>query len=187
MEFNNAKDFVLIKTKGRNGNNHVQALKKSDALRELNRRISNNQNGVKMLFEQSGIPLKNDGKVSLEDAKNMAELNPEQFGKMMNFLYPDILAYQKANAEGETSENSEEKEKNSFNWVGLMGGLLQGAGSALSSMNTTDTSSQLAMQDAQHKAELAEQASKSSQKTLWIVLGVVAVVIVAAIIIIKRK
>lgn len=184
-------NIVEIRIPTKSGRVVSQRINKIDMFNELRRRVKANENGVRMYFQQAGVPLKNDESVELTDVRNLYESNPGQFSAMMDFLYPDIVALEKANAEGETDANqgeqTEEKEKSSFNWQALVGGLMQGAGSALSTMGTKDNSNELALQQAKSQAELAEQKEKSSNKTLWIVLAVVAVMLVAGIFIIKRK
>lgn len=183
-------NIVEIRIPTKSGKVVSQRINKIDMFNELLRRVRKNENGVRMYFQQAGVPLKNDESVELTDVRNLYESNPGQFSAMMDFLYPDIVALEKANAEGETDakqgEQTEEKEKSSFNWQALVGGIMQGAGGALSTIGT-DNSNELALQQAKSQAELAEQKEKSSNKTLWIVLGVVAVMLVAGVFIIKRK
>lgn len=184
-------NIVEIRIPTKSGRVVSQRINKIDMFNELRRRVKANENGVRMYFKQAGVPLKNDESIELTDVRNLYESNPGQFSAMMDFLYPDIIALEKANADGETDANkgeqTEEKEKSSFNWQALVGGLMQGAGSALSTMGTKDNSNELALQQAKSQAELAEQKEKSSNKTLWIVLAVVAVMLVAGVFIIKRK
>lgn len=182
-------NIVEIRIPTKSGKVVSQRINKIDMFNELLRRVKANENGVRMYFQQAGVPLKNDESVELTDVRNLYESNPDQFSAMMDFLYPDIVALEKANAEGETDnqeENVEKKEKSSFNWQALVGGIMQGAGGALSTIGT-DNSNELALQQAKSQAELAEQKEKSSNKTLWIVLAVVAVMLVAGVFIIKRK
>ncbi len=180
-------NIVEIRIPTKKGNVVSQRINKINLLKELYRRVKKNENGVRVFFQQAGVPLKNENTVEMTDLLNLYESNPSQFSAMMDFLYPDIVAYEKANAEGEETLVEENKEKSSFNWQALVGGVLQAAGGALATMGTSNNSNELALQQAKSQAELAEQKEKSSNKTLWIVLAVVAVMLVAGVFIIKRK
>ena len=107
---------------------------------------------------------------------------------MMDFIYPDIVALEKANATGEeTASDATQKEESTFNWQALAGGILQGAGGALSTMGTKNNTNELALLSAKNQAELANQNAQSSKKTLWIVIAVVVVMLIAGIFILKRR
>jgi len=188
-------NIVEIRIPTKSGKVVSQRINKIDMLNELHRRVRKNENGVRMYFQQAGVPLKNDESVELTDVRNLYESNYGQFSAMMEFLYPDIVALEKANAEGgETNANqgeqTKEKEKSSIDWIGTSGKIVCALGESLqewSQSKKKDNSNELALQQAKSKAELAEQKEKSSNKTLWIVLAVVAVMLVAGVFIIKRK
>lgn len=189
MELDNTKEFIAVQRTRNDGTTVSELLNKKDVLRELHCRLRDNEVGARAFFTSAGIPLKDDSKVQLEDARNLYELNPEQFARMIDFLYPDVLEMEQANADDTAPEGEakEEKKGAGFNYVGLIGSILQGSGSFLSSMNSTNNADELAMQQANHQAALAAQEAQASKKTLWIVLGTVGVILLAAIIIIKKR
>ena len=140
-------------------------LEQITVLRSLNDKMQAHSAGVLALFKRAGVDSTNPTLKELEIVKDM---NPEIFEEVLRFLYPE--QYRTANAEG-------------FNWTSLVGGVLAGAGSGLLAMNGNDT----ALMQAQNDAILAEQKAQSQRTTMYVVLGVVAAIIVACVIIFKGK
>ena len=63
-------------------------INKVKAIEELARRVKHNENGVKHYLQSAGISV--EGHVSLEDLKNLNELNPQAFREMCFFLFPEL-------------------------------------------------------------------------------------------------
>ena len=182
------KNIIELRIPASNGRVISKRINKVKMLKELHRRVKKNENGVRQIFKQAGVPLKNENVVALTDVRNLYESSPNHFRAMMDFIYPDIVALEKANATGEaTASDATQKEESTFNWQALAGGILQGAGGALSTMGTKNNTNELALLSAKNQAELANQNAQSSKKTLWIVIAVVVVMLIAGIFILKRR
>ena len=74
---------------------------REDVVRELARRVRKNENGVKHYLESAGIHTE---KVTLQDIKALAEINPAAFKQMCYFLYPEIPAKEVAAADGKNGK-----------------------------------------------------------------------------------
>ena len=140
-------------------------LEKTNVLRSLNDKMQAHSEGVLALFRGAGIE---SDKPTLKDLAILQDMNPTAFVDVLRFLFPE--KYRAANATG-------------FDWTSLVGGVLTGAGSGLLSMNSNNTEMLLQQQ----QTELAAQEAAANKRTLYLVLGIVAVLIVAAVIIFKGK
>lgn len=140
-------------------------------------RASRNPLLVKSYFIKAGIPVNNP--VSLENLNTMMVVNPDIFSELMDKLFPDAAqVFGVASAEG------------AFDWKGLLGGILAGAGGAFTSMSDSAAANNAvnnAIANAQYQADMAAQESAKTKQTLWIVLGILVVVIVAAVFIFKKR
>lgn len=149
-------------------------------LENLLERVKASKVLVLRYLEKAGVPLRNEGEISLRDIQNLYITNVDVWEECMQKLYPDAEEYFAAlngyvNASG-------------FDWMTLVGGILGGAGTSLLSMGSANSSQDaLANQELLHKQELAEQKAASSKKMLWIVLAIMAVVVVAGIFIFKKR
>lgn len=157
-------------------------------LKELQRRARKCTVGLSYLFEQAGVPLKKDGTVTLDDLRNLQRLSPDKFAEAVDFMYPEKRAV--ANASDDESDDEEEigVEKPRFNWQGLVGGVLSGAGSFFTSMgNQTTSNSQAALNEqlAQREWE-RQQEDKKKNMILYGGLGLAAIIVVG-IVLAKRK
>lgn len=162
-------------------------------LRELQRRVSANQNGLLQIFYQAGIPTGSEGEVTLADMNNLQITNPDIFAKAMEFLYPDVVKIVQANAANADDAATTAQKDSAFanvNWINVLGSTLSGFGNGLATAATASNSeTELALANAQYQAALAEQEVESKSKTLTIVIVVAAVLLMGAIValIIKKK
>lgn len=137
-------------------------------LGELEQRVQANHNGSLVFFKNAGLPLR-DEVITLVDLRDLCEYHPDEFAKLIDFLYPEHA--DKANAGG------------NFDWQSLVGGILMGAGQGLSAGSANDA----ALVEAQHQADLQAQQAASTKKTMIIVIGIFAVLVVAAVIVFARR
>ncbi len=132
---------------------------------------------VEIYFVKAGLP-KNTA-ISLNSLTALWEVNPDLFSDLMDKLFPDAAqVFGVASAEG------------AFDWKGLLGGLFGGVGAAFSSMSDSaaaNTAANNAIANAEYQALLAEQESAKTKQTLWIVLGILVVVVVAGVFIFKKR
>ncbi|MBR2618571.1 MAG: hypothetical protein IKC81_04630 [Paludibacteraceae bacterium] len=148
-------------------------------LENLLERVKASKVLVLRYLEKAGVPLRNEGEISLRDIQNLYITNVDVWEECMQKLYPDAEEYFAVNGYANAG---------GFDWMTLVGGILGGAGTSLLSMGSANSSQDaLANQELLHKQELAEQEAASSKKMLWIVLAIMAVVVVAGIFIFKKR
>lgn len=132
---------------------------------------------VENYFIKAGLPVNHP--VSLGNLNALMNVNPDMFSELMDKLFPDA-----AQVFGVASADA------TFDWKGLVGGILGGAGAAFTSMSDSTAANNAAnnaIANAEYQAVLAEQESAKTKQTLWIVLGILVVVIVAAVFIFKKR
>ncbi len=141
-------------------------------LKDLKSRCSKNQRGLLALFRDSGVQLKNDKYVSLIDMKRLQQQNPTKFSEALDYLYPERAKV--ANA--------------GFDWQSLVGGILSGAGGALSDNSTYDKQTESALLLEQQEAARYEREKSANTQRMYLLGGLaLAIIIVVAIIYSKRK
>lgn len=137
-------------------------------LLELDRRTKAQSNGALLFFKKAGVTLINEDEITLQDLKNLQEFQPSIFNELLDFLYPEMA--QKANANG-------------FDWQSLVGGILSGAGAGLMSGSAAND----AALQAQYQADLAAVEAANSRRTTYIIIGVLVMLVVASVIIFKKR
>lgn len=137
-------------------------------LLELDRRTKAQSNGALLFFKKAGVTLVNEDEITLQDLKNLQEFQPSIFNELLDFLYPEMA--QKANANG-------------FDWQSLVGGILSGAGAGLMSGSAAND----AALQAQYQADLAAVEAANSRRTTYIIIGVLVMLVVASVIIFKKR
>lgn len=137
-------------------------------LLELDRRTKAQSNGALLFFKKAGVTLVNEDEITLQDLKNLQEFQPSIFNELLDFLYPEMA--QKANANG-------------FDWQTLVGGILSGAGAGLMSGSAAND----AALQAQYQADLAAVEAANSKRTTYIIIGVLVMLVVASVIIFKKR
>lgn len=137
-----------------------------DILLELDRRTKAHSAGALLFFKKAGVPTAKSGKITLKDLQNLQISQPDIFVELLEFLYPENA--QTAGA--------------GFDWVTLVGGILSGAGGGLLSMGGNDVE-KAALES---ERALAEQKAQSMRNTLFIVLGVLVLIVIAAVFIFKK-
>ena len=137
-------------------------------LLELDRRTKAQSNGALLFFKKAGVTLVNENEITLQDLKNLQEFQPSIFNELLDFLYPEMA--QKANANG-------------FDWQSLVGGILSGAGAGLMSGSAAND----AALQAQYQADLAAVEAANSRRTTYIIIGVLVMLVVASVIIFKKR
>lgn len=137
-------------------------------LLELDRRTKAQSNGALLFFKKAGVTLVNEDEITLQDLKNLQEFQPSIFNELLDFLYPEMA--QKANANG-------------FDWQSLVGGILSGAGAGLMSGSAAND----AALQAQYQADLAAVEAANSKRTTYIIIGVLVMLVVASVIIFKKR
>lgn len=152
-------------------------MKREEILVKILTRARHNSLLVENYFVRAGLPVNHP--ISLENLKGLMDINPDLFSELMDKLFPDAAqVFGVASAEG------------AFDWKGLVGGILGGAGAAFTSMSDSaaaNTAADNAIANAQYQADMAAQESAKTKQTLWIVLGILVVVIVAAVFIFKKR
>lgn len=137
-------------------------------LLELDRRTKAQSNGALLFFKKAGVTLINEDEITLQDLKNLQEFQPSIFNELLDFLYPEMA--QKANANG-------------FDWQALVGGILSGAGAGLMSGSAAND----AALQAQYQADLAAVEAANSKRTTYIIIGVLVMLVIASVIIFKKR
>lgn len=172
-------------------------INKVKTIQELARRVRRNENGVKHYLEQAGI--QTEGHVTLEDLKNLNELNPQAFREMCFFLFPE-LPTDDVQVGGDGSKKNKQQTQgtsdgavitaedgstvaqtsgSSIDWTSIMSGIVSTAGMTLTGIFGKQ-------QDNSAAAALNQQ--KADMKLILAVVGVAVVVIcVFAFVVIKRK
>lgn len=141
-------------------------------------RVKSHAAAVQVFFKKAGIPF-DPNNITLADLRNLMEVNPQIFSECMDYIYPDaneVFGFAGANS--------------SFDWKGLVGGILTGTGSAFMQMSDSaaaNNAANTALLNAEYEKELAEQKATSTRNTLLIVLGILVVGVIAAIFIFKKR
>lgn len=152
-------------------------MKKKEILVTILTRAQRNPLLVENYFVRAGLPV--NYPITLENIKVLMDINSDLFSELMDKLFPDATqVFGVASAEG------------AFDWKGLVGGILGGAGAAFTSMSDStaaNNAANTAIANAQYQADMAAQESAKTKQTLWIVLGILVVVIVAAVFIFKKR
>lgn len=132
---------------------------------------------VEVYFVKAGFPKNTE--ISLKSIKALWDVNPDLFSELMDKIFPDAAqVFGVANAEG------------AFDWKGFLGATLDGIGNGFMMMSDSaaaNTAADNAIANAQYQADMAAQESAKTKQTLWIVLGILVVVIVAAVFIFKKR
>lgn len=152
-------------------------------LRNMMQRVDANHNAVLVFFEDAGVPLAEDGKISLQDVKNLHDTNYKVWSECMSIIYQDVEKYIAEHPEQFVAAAAD-GEQQQFDYLSLIGGILTGAGGVLIDNGTAD---ELYLQEAEHQRQLAAQEAASSKRTLWIVLGILAVILIAAVFIFRKR
>ena len=168
-------------------------INKVKAIQELARRVRRNENGVKHYLQSAGISV--EGHVSLEDLKNLNELNPQAFREMCFFLFPE-LPKEEVLVGGDGSKKKTGTDEgaavtaedgttvaqtagSSIDWTSIMQGIVSTAGMTLTGIFGKQ-------QDNSAAAALAQQ--KSDMKLILAVVAVAVLFVAAfAFLYIKRK
>lgn len=152
-------------------------MKKKEILVTILTRAQRNPLLVENYFVRAGLPV--NYPITLENIKVLMDINSDLFSELMDKLFPDATqVFGVASAEG------------AFDWKGLVGGILSGAGAVFTSMSDStaaNNAANTAIANAQYQADMAAQESAKTKQTLWIVLGILVVVIVAAVFIFKKR
>ena len=130
---------------------------------DLLQRSRSRLNGVAAIFKEAGIDLNSDGP-SVQQFEALNQYHPEQFEKVINFLYP---------------EKVDEKKANGTAWAQIVGAACSGVGSIFSAIGSSDADGEY--QQLQYEKALAEQQAAQQKKTLYIVLGLIAGVAVIGV------
>lgn len=146
-------------------------------------RVDAHHNAVLVYFSEAGLPLIEEGKITLEDVRNLHATNLAVWEDCMRMLYKDVEQYIAEHPE-QFAMAAADGEQQQFDYLNLIGGVLTGAGASLIDNGSAD---ELYLQEAEHQRQLAAQEAASSKRTLWIVLGILAVVLIAAVFIFKRR
>ena len=169
-------------------------INKVKAIEELARRVRNNENGVKHYLQSAGIS--SEGHVSLEDLKNLNELNPQAFREMCFFLFPELPKQEvlvggdgsKTNTTGtqsgatitdEAGNTIAETTESSIDWTSIMQGVVSTAGLTLTGIFGKQQDNSAAAALNQQKADM--------KIILSVVFVAVLFVTVFAFLVIKRK
>ncbi|MBR2369693.1 MAG: hypothetical protein IKA83_06015 [Paludibacteraceae bacterium] len=152
-------------------------MKRKEILVKILTRARRNPLLVENYFVRAGLPVNHP--ISLENLKGLMDINPDLFSELMDKLFPDAAqVFGVANAEG------------AFDWKGFLGATLDGIGNGFMMMSDSaaaNTAADNAIANAQYQADMAAQESAKTKQTLWIVLGILVVVIVAAVFIFKKR
>lgn len=132
---------------------------------------------VGVYFVKAGFPKNTE--ISLKSIKALWDVNPDLFSELMEKIFPDAAqVFGVASAEG------------AFDWKGFLGATLGGIGDGFMMMSDSaaaNNAANTAIANAQYQADMAAQESAKTKQTLWIVLGILVVVIVAAVFIFKKR
>ena len=152
-------------------------MKEREILVRILTRARRNPLLVENYFVRAGLPV--NYPITLENIQVLMDINSDLFSELMDKLFPDATqVFGVASAEG------------AFDWKGLVGGILGGVGAAFTSMSDStaaNNAANTAIANAQYQADMAAQESAKTKQTLWIVLGILVVVIVAAVFIFKKR
>lgn len=144
-------------------------------LLELDRRTKAQSNGALLFFKKAGVTLVNEDEITLQDLKNLQEFQPSIFNELLAFLYPELSETANADGTGSAAGN--------FDWQSLVGGILSGAGAGLMSGSAAND----AALQAQYQADLAAVEAANSRRTTYIIIGVLVMLVVASVIIFKKR
>ena len=152
-------------------------MKEREILVRILTRARRNPLLVENYFVRAGLPV--NYPITLENIQVLMDINSDLFSELMDKLFPDATqVFGVASAEG------------AFDWKCLVGGILDGTANALISMSDStaaNNAANTAIANAQYQADMAAQESAKTKQTLWIVLGILVVVIVAAVFIFKKR
>ena len=152
-------------------------MKKNEILVQILTRARRNTILVETYLKKAGVPVSDS--ITLQDLNALMVVNPELFSDLMDKLFPDApQVFGTASATG------------SFDWKGLVGGILGGAGQAFLGMSDTTAqanATEMAIANAEAEKALAEQKAASTRNTIIIVLGVLVLVVVAGVFIFKKR
>ncbi len=141
---------------------------------ELLERSKARSQGVSLIFQETPLSIKGNFP-TIEELQQLQLNYPEQFDKLIRFLYPEKFP---ANAAG------------AFDWMTLVGGVLSGAGAGLSTI-ATNTNGQNAAEAELEALKLQQQAAEDTKKEYrkYLIIGgiIVAVIIVAIAVLVFRK
>ena len=161
----------------------MKQLDKKNIIAALQQRIDNSQNAVRLYFDRAGVPVGNEECITLNDMANLMKTNYQVWEDCIRHLYSDAEKLIQENPQHFTSVANADGEGNTFDYVSLIGGVLTGAGGVLLNQNGEE----LVLQQADYERQLAAQEAASSKRTLWIVLGILAVIIIAAVFIFRKR
>lgn len=152
---------------------------------ELGRRVKKNDVGVRGYLAAAGI--KPAGEVSLENLNDLYKIDSESFYKLLQFLYPEITA----NAdESEVLQTSNGTKWSASDWTGMVGTILDAGVGVLSTLNingNTDAQTQAEMLRYMSEQEKSATEKKQMRNTILIVCLGFLVVVVAGVLIFKRR
>ena len=140
-------------------------LEELNVLRDLADKMQAHSAGVLALFKSAGVE---SDSPTLKELARGKDMNPGVFEEELRYLYPE--KYRTANSAG-------------YDLTSIVVGVLAGAGTGLFSMYSSDT----ARIPGKQETALAEQAAASNRRTLYLILGIVIVLIIASVIIFKGR
>lgn len=169
----------------------IYTINRQKSLAELERRMAENANGVKVIMAKAGIEKDT---FSVQDAYELLTLNPTLFRELCVFLYPDLAKYN-ASADGGKPENVEsddevkivdedgttvaQNKQSAIDWTSILNSLVATSGGVLTGIYGT-------RQDPTAAAQLAQQ--KKDMRMILVVIAIaVAIIVTFAYLTIKYK
>lgn len=175
---NSASDNIMT------SKNKKLKINKHRFLAEFSRRVNANQRALMAIFDDSLVPLQQEGRVSVADMRNLYEIDYLRFNQACERLYPELV--KKAAADGD--------DKAKIDWmgpvsigIGAIGAILGDISNQRNQGNQTSDEKAPAETPAAETPATPAEEKKSNSTTILVVIAVVLVFVVAGIIIAKKK
>lgn len=168
-------------------------INKNAVLLEFCRRVNENEQGVRAHLIAAGIEVA-PGEVTVQDINHLREINPKEFDALVRVLYPEVKDI--ANGDGDEAGAVAVVSKDGSNkWsasdvTGMVGTVLGAASSILGSLNINGNTRAIADSQIANSEALYYQNEKEKRQmniTLWIVLGLFVLIVIAGMVIFKYR
>lgn len=153
-----------------------------EALAELMRRVRERDTAVREFLSMAGIsPI---GSVTVENLRDLHQINPDAFKNMIRFLYPDIFSVANgdgeadgAEGEGGSSKGSGLSDTDKAGIFNLFGSLIDTAGDVAGQyVSGSDKTARDIYQ-----SELEQEKAEQRQKLIWGIVAAVAVITICVV------
>lgn len=168
-------------------------INKDAVLLEFCRRVNENEKAVRAHLSSAGIEVA-PGEITIQNINNLREINPKEFEALVHVLYPEVKDL--ANGDGDKSGDIAITSQDGSNkWsasdvTGMVGTVLSAATGILGSLNINGNTRAIADSQIANSEALYYQNEKEKRQmnmTLWIVLGLFVLIVIAGMVIFKYR